>query len=103
MENIGSAEPTVAPQSCPVAAGPRYPDTVPRAGVRTRRLSDKIIVAFHVACDVQDYETGWRLLELAEKVMKGAAYPDGQERRREIVGLAAAHFRLWGLVHANRQ
>lgn len=100
MGNVVSVERTGVQSASRAVGAPRVGRHRP---IRTRRLSDKLIVAFHVACDSNDYEVAWRLLELAERVLKRSTPPDGEERRREIVGLAAAHFRLWGLVHVNRQ
>ena len=40
--------------------------TAPR---HTRRLSDKILIAFHQACDLEDFEVAERLLKVVETVL----------------------------------
>ncbi|MGH7069265.1 MAG: hypothetical protein ACREFO_04545 [Acetobacteraceae bacterium] len=75
----------------PGAAPPRY----------TRRLSDKILVAFHQACDQADLEVAEQLLRVLELMLtRKPAMPDHQ-RRRSMQGLVAAHERLWYLRHHN--
>ena len=65
----------------------------------TRRLSDKLLVAFHHACDTGDLEIAEHLLGIIETIlMRHTAHPDGN-RRRNIEGLVAAHERLWHLRH----
>ena len=66
--------------------------TAPR---HTRRLSDKILIAFHQACDLGDFEVAERLLKVVETVL---AVP---RERREQETLVAAHERLWQLRHPN--
>jgi hypothetical protein len=68
--------------------GPRY----------TRRLSDKILIAFHHACDQGDFEVAVSLLEVLEFMTKRT--PSLPERDRRSNGsLVAAHERLWALRH----
>jgi hypothetical protein len=74
------------------ATSPRY----------TRRLSDKILIAFHQACDQADFEVAERLLKVLESMIaaqrrEGALR--GSERRRDQGTLIAAHERLWQLRH----
>lgn len=75
---------------------PREPSTAPR---HTRRLSDKILVAFHHACDVADYEVAENLLRILEIMVTKRPMPDGSNRRRNMDSLIAAHERLWQLRH----
>jgi len=77
-----SGESTAAP-------APRY----------ARRLSDKILIAFHHACDQGNAEAAWELLNILEFMAKREpTLPTGGERRvRE--GLVAAHERLWQMRH----
>jgi hypothetical protein len=78
-----------AESPAPAGAAPRY----------TRRLSDKILVAFHQACDQHDLEIAALLLEILERmVVRRPVNPDLQ-RRRNIESLIAAHERLWHLRH----
>ena len=64
------------------------------AGVRhTRRLSDKILIAFHHACDQADFEVANALLRLLERK---PPQPEAT-RRRNVESLVAAHQRLWQL------
>jgi len=65
----------------------------------SRRLSDKILIAFHHACDQADFEVAEQLLHILENMLTRRPYtPDGN-RRRVIESLVAAHERLWHLRH----
>jgi hypothetical protein len=67
----------------------------------SRRLSDKILIAFHHACDQADFEVAEQLLRILETMLTRRPYtPDGN-RRRSIESLVAAHERLWHLRHAD--
>ena len=73
------------------AAAPRY----------SRRLSDKILIAFHHACDQTDFEVADQLLHILEMMLtRRPVAPDGT-RRRNMESLVAAHERLWHLRHPN--
>ena len=79
-------------------------DTVPSAAPRySRRLSDKILIAFHHACDQADFEVAESLLQVLEMmVTRRPLTPDGT-RRRSMESLVAAHERLWHLRHPNTE
>src|SRR5690349_3477368 len=65
----------------------------------TRRLSDKILIAFHHACDQSDFEVAEELLRVLEMMLtRRPLTPDGT-RRRNMESLVAAHERLWHLRH----
>ncbi len=65
----------------------------------TRRLSDKVLVAFHHACDQGDFEVAEHLLHVLEMMLtRRPLTPDGT-RRRNMESLVAAHERLWHLRH----
>jgi hypothetical protein len=65
----------------------------------TRRLSDKILIAFDHACDQGDAEVAEQLLRVLEMLMhRGPLTQDGT-RRRNVDSLVAAHERLWLLRH----
>lgn len=86
-------EPLVRDDGPPSLAGaggaPRY----------SRRLSDKILIAFHQACDQGDLEVAEQLLHVLEMMLsRRPLSPDGS-RRRNIESLVAAHERLWHLRH----
>lgn len=71
----------------------------PGAPRYSRRLSDKILIAFHHACDQADFEVAEQLLHILENMLTRRPYtPDGN-RRRSIESLVAAHERLWYLRH----
>jgi len=71
------------------AGAPRY----------SRRLSDKILIAFHHACDQSDFEVAEQLLHVLEMMLtRRPLTPDGT-RRRNMESLVAAHERLWHLRH----
>jgi hypothetical protein len=80
--------------------GPEGTATTARAPQRyTRRLSDKILIAFHQACDQGDFEVAEQLLRVLETmVMRRPNAPD-VNRRKNIESLVAAHERLWVLRH----
>jgi hypothetical protein len=64
----------------------------------TRRLSDKILMAFHQSCDQGDYEVAEQLLKIVEMML--ARRPVISERRhREMEAVVAGHERLWHLRH----
>ncbi len=70
-------------------AAPRY----------SRRLSDKVLIAFHHACDQGDYEVADQLVHILEMMLtRRPLTPDGT-RRRNMESLVAAHERLWYLRH----
>jgi len=65
----------------------------------TRRLSDKILIAFHHACDQGDFEVAEELLRILETMLtRRPASPDSN-RRKNLESLVAAHERLWLLRH----
>lgn len=65
----------------------------------SRRLSDKILIAFHQACDQGDFEVSEQLLRVLEMMlMRRPTHPD-TNRRRNMKSLVAAHERLWHLRH----
>ena len=65
----------------------------------SRRLSDKILIAFHHACDQNDFEVAEQLLHVLEMMLtRRPLSPDGT-RRRNMESLVAAHERLWHLRH----
>ena len=66
-----------------------------------RRLADKILVAFHQACDLADYEVAESLLRLLELMVSRRPPPSDGNRRRSMESLVAAHERLWYLRNRN--
>ncbi len=69
----------------------------PNAIRYSRRLSDKILVAFHHACDESEFEVAEALLRTTEALItRRGATPDAH-RRRSLEALVAAHERLWHL------
>jgi len=76
---------------------PRAPAvTMPR---HTRRLSDKILIAFHHACDQGDFEVADELLQILEMMLTRRPMTPDVNRRKNIESLVAAHERLWLLRH----
>ena len=71
------------------AATPRY----------SRRLSDKILMAFHHACDQADFEVAEQLLHVLERMLTRRPLAADSNRRRNMESLVAAHERLWQLRH----
>jgi hypothetical protein len=62
---------------------------------QSRRLSDKIMIAFHHACDQQDIEVAWELLNVLEFMAMRAPHLPIRLDRRDKESLVAAHERLW--------
>lgn len=88
--SAGQTDDDVGRESGSVGA-PRY----------SRRLSDKILIAFHHACDQADFEVAEQLLHILEMMLtRRPLTPDGT-RRRNMESLIAAHERLWHLRHPN--
>ncbi len=74
------------------------------AGQRySRRLSDKILLAFHHACDQGDYEIAEQLLRILENMLTRRTVPPDSNRRKSIESLVAAHERLWHLRHPEKE
>jgi hypothetical protein len=68
----------------------------------TRRLSDKILVAFHQACDTAELDVAEQLLGILEKMMSKRPTANEGNRRRNMESLVAAFERLWHLRHPER-
>lgn len=64
-----------------------------------RRLSDRVLVAFHHACDQGDLLTAEELLAVAGRAVARSNPGMSVERRRCREALVAAHERLWHLRH----
>jgi hypothetical protein len=75
------------------ASAPRY----------SRRLSDKILIAFHQACDQADFEIAELLLHSLELMLKRRPMVPDSNRRRSMESLVAAHERLWHLRHPGEE
>ena len=72
------------------------PMSLPR---HTRRLTDKILIAFHHACDLADLDVAEELLQVLEMMLTRRPIATDGNRRRSMEGLVAAHERLWHLRH----
>ncbi|MDE1905230.1 MAG: hypothetical protein KGH75_02105 [Rhodospirillales bacterium] len=84
------------PEEDTEVSGSRTQGTAPRY---SRRLSDKILLAFHHACDQGDYEIAEQLLRILESMLTRRTVPPDANRRKSIESLVAAHERLWHLRH----
>ncbi len=65
----------------------------------SRRLSDKILIAFHHACDQGDFDVAEQLLSVLESMLRQRPVPADANRRRSLDSLVAAYERLWYLRH----
>ncbi|MDD2876361.1 MAG: hypothetical protein PHZ23_03935 [Acidiphilium sp.] len=65
----------------------------------TKRLSDKILISFHHACDKDDLEIAEHLLVIFERITKRIPVCGDFDQRKNIESLVAAHERLWNLRH----
>ena len=72
-----------------ISGAPRY----------SRRLSDKILIAFHQACDQADFDVAEQLLHILEQMLQRTPSTTDTNRRRSMESLVAAHERLWYLRH----
>jgi hypothetical protein len=72
---------------------------VTETSLYTRRLSDKILIAFHHACDQGDVEVSERLLHVLEMLLNRRPLTQDGTRRRNVDSLVAAHERLWHVRH----
>jgi hypothetical protein len=68
----------------------------------SRRLSDKILIAFHHACDQGDFEIAEQLLHILENMLTRRTVAPDANRRKSIESLVAAHERLWHLRHPEK-
>jgi hypothetical protein len=93
MAGITDAEDGTDTSARAAGAMPRY----------SRRLSDKILLAFHHACDQADYEIAEQLLRILENMLTRRTVPPDVNRRKSIESLVAAHERLWHLRHPENQ
>lgn len=67
-------------------------------GRYTRRLSDKVLIAFHHACDQDDVKVAESLLKVLEfMIRREPILPAGGKKRRTAQSLVAAYERLWAL------
>lgn len=65
----------------------------------SRRLSDKLLLAVHQACDQGEYEVARRLLEVLELLLHRQDPSAVANRRRQLESLVAAYERLWHLCN----
>jgi hypothetical protein len=64
-----------------------------------RRLSDKLLLAFHQACDQRDALVAFHLLSILESMVTRRPHQVEFSRRRSMETLVAAHERLWHIRH----
>ena len=65
----------------------------------SRRLSDKILIAFHHACDQENFDIAGELLRVLETLVQRGPIVADANQRRSMESLVAAHERLWHLKH----
>ncbi len=79
------------------------PEPFPAQGAairrHTRRLEDKLLVAFHHACDVNDLEVAAHVLRVLELMLSRRPSQLDSSRRRNMESLVAAHERMWHIRH----
>jgi len=61
--------------------------------------SEKILAAFHAACDQSDMAVGTALLRILDRLAKQRPMRNDARKRRNMELLAAAYIRRWDLVH----
>ena len=62
-----------------------------------RRLTDKILIAFHHACDAADILTAEELLGTLDRLIARPVLVEKYDRRKIVETLADANYRLWDL------
>ncbi len=62
-----------------------------------RRLSDKILIAFHHACDARDIDAAEDLLWVLSRLIARPVVVESIDRRKVVETLADANYRLWDL------
>jgi uncharacterized membrane-anchored protein len=62
-----------------------------------RRLSDKILIAFHHACDAEDISTAEELLGTLGRLIARPVLTETYDRRKIAETQADANYRLWDL------
>lgn len=71
-----------------------------RLGVerRPRSVLDELLIAFHFACDIKEFDIARGLISIAEG---SAALTEsvGSDKQRAVSSVVAAHERLWALSH----
>jgi hypothetical protein len=95
LEDVMTNSIRVSPDPPPErnASAPRY----------TRRLSDKLLLVFHSACDQGRLDVAESVLDLAEQVVRRDPPPLQPERRRQdMVAIVQAYERLWELRNPGR-
>lgn len=81
---------------------PEAPDAATAAILprrHARRLEDKLLVAFHHACDVNDLEVAGHMLRVLEMMLSRRPTQADGHRRRTMESLVAAHERMWHIRH----
>ncbi len=63
--------------------------------LRDRRLGDKILVAFNLACDIGDLQTAREILDTLELLFSRPSSYGPADRRKTLEDLVQAHQRLW--------
>ena len=66
-------------------------------------MSDKVLIAFHHACDTSDLEVAESLLKVLETILTRRPLTPDTNRRRNMESLVAAHERLWYLRHPDTE
>jgi len=61
----------------------------------TRRVEDKLLIAFHHACDVNDLEVATQVLRVLEMMLARRPVQLDSSRRRNMENLVAAYERIW--------
>jgi hypothetical protein len=72
-------------------------ETMPR---NNRRLSDKILLAFHQACDQHNFPVALELVHILETMVSATPRSRGIDFRKSVNLVVAAHERLWHIRHA---
>ena len=64
-----------------------------------RRLTDRVLAAFHAACDVRDVTTAYHLMKSLDQIISRSLAGNHVVRIRELELLVGAYFRLLEVNH----
>ncbi len=99
IPDVSDGDTTASPEGPGDEASALVARDRPEGGVRQpgRRLSDKILAAFHHACDLGDLDVASDLLRVVERIVTRKPLAHQTGRRRSMESLIAAYERLWEL------
>jgi hypothetical protein len=68
-----------------------------------RNVSDKVLAAFHLACDQSDLPVAKALLRILDTLAMQRPMPEDSRKKRTMEQLVAAHARRWHLINEHQK